>query len=241
MALPTQKEIQVPLLHEIEVRGGEARPETELYRAVASHFPQITEADLKEEVASGINRWEKHVNFARLQLVHRGEIDKSVRGIWRITERGRRRLRGGGEVLLVDTAGPSAIPTSPTRHEELKQKMVEIGNKLGYHASTEERGPVYQHDVLWKRGAYKKDPSHVIEICAGGSLPKDFDALNWANQNVGASGILVAVDDADYRKAIQRFENQSDIVVVKAETVDRLHELVMTDVEFLKLIFGEKS
>ena len=237
MALPTQKEIQVPLLHEIEVRGGEARPETELYRAVASHFPQITEADLKEEVTSGTNRWEKHVNYARLQLVHEGEIDKSVRGIWGITERGRRRLRGEG--LRVAELPP--LPPSPTRHDDLKQKMVDIGNKLGYNTSTEERGLVYQHDVLWKRGAYKRDPSHVIEICAGGSLPKDFDALNWANENVGARGILVAVDEADYRKAIQRFENQPDIVVVKAETVDRLHELVMTDVEFLKMIFGEKS
>jgi len=118
--------------------------------------------------------------------------------------------------------------------------MVEIGKELGYHTSTEERGPIYQHDVLWKRGAYKKDPSHVIEICAGGSLQKDFDSLSWANQNVGAKGILVTVDDADCRKAMQRFENQADIVVVTAESVDRQHELLMTDLELLKSIFSEQ-
>jgi len=158
-------------------------------------------------------------------LKREGKIIQSGRGVWRLSE----------VEPPVDLS-----PPKPDRHGELKQKMVEIGNELGYHASTEERGPLYQHDVLWKRGAYKKDPSHVIEICAGGSLQKDFDSLNWANQNVGAKGILVTVDGADCRKAMQRFENQPDIVVVKAETVDRLHELIMTNVQFLKLIFGEQ-
>ena len=126
-----------------------------------------------------------------------------------------------------------------SRHDDLKQKMVDIGNKLRYNTSTEETCAGYRHDALWKPGPYKRDPSHVIEICAGGSLPKDFDALSVANRELGAKGILVTVDEADYHKAIRRFENQPDIVVVKAETVDRLHELMMTDLEFLKSIFSE--
>ncbi len=51
-------------------------------------------------------------------------------------------------------------------------------------------------------------------------------------------GIPVEGDSA-HHKAKQRFENQSDIAVVKAETVERLHELMMTDLEFLKSIFAE--
>lgn len=258
MALPTQKDIWLPLLLEIEAMGGEAKPEIELYRALASHFPQITEVDLKEEVASGTNRWEKHVNYARLQLVHKGEIDKSVRGVWRITEKGRQRLRGEGlldrsgvvwtltekgweqtrrERLKVAEVPP--LPPPPKRHEELKQKMDEIGKKLGYYPSPGE-GPVYWHDVLWKRGEYKRDPSHVIEICDAGSLPKDFDALNWANENWGARGILVVTDETDYRKAKERFKGQPKNTVVKADSVDRLYELIVTDLEFLKSIFSEQ-
>ena len=61
--------------------------------------------------------------------------------------------------------------------------------------------------------------------------------MSWVFDNLGARGILVVVDDADYRKATQRFENQNDIVVVKAEIVDRLYELVDTDLEFLKAVF----
>ena len=44
--------------------------------------------------------------------------------------------------------------------------------------------------------------------------------------------------DSAHHKAKQRFENQSDIAVVKAETVDRLHELIMADLVFLRSIFS---
>ncbi len=132
---------------------------------------------------------------------------------------------------------PFLLPQQTSRHEELKQKMVDIGDRLRYNTSTEETCVGYRHDVLWKPGPFKQDPSHVIEICAGGSLPKDFDALSVASKELGTKGILVTVDDTDYHKALRRFENQSDIVVVKAEIIDILHELIQTDLEFLKSIF----
>ena len=235
MALPIQKDIELPLLLEIEAMGGEAHPQ-DLYPRVTARFSQITEIDLRETITGGTNKWTNRIQWTRQALVSKQQLERYPRGVWKITEKGRERLRREGLKPLLPPPPPPL-----NRHEELKQKMLDIGNKLGYYTATEERGPVYQHDVLWKRGAYKRDPSHVIEICAGGSLPKDFDALNWAHQNVGARGVLVTVDEADYRKAIQRFENQPAIVVVKAETVDRLHELVMTDIAFLELIFGEKS
>jgi hypothetical protein len=133
---------------------------------------------------------------------------------------------------------PFISPQQTSRHEELKQKMLDIGNRLGYKTSAEETCVGYRHDVLWKPGPFKQDPSHVIEICAGGSLPKDFDALSVASKELGTKGILVILDDIDYHKALRRFENQPEIVVVKAEIVDRLSELVVTDLEFFKLIFN---
>ena len=237
MALPKQKDIELPLLIEIESLGGEANPQ-ELYRRLKAHFPQIMEADLEQTISRGINKWTNRIQWARQSLVSKGELERYPRGIWKITEKGREHLRNQG---LVPKGGGEEVAKElrPDRHTELKQKMVEIGTNLGYYTSTEE-GYVYRHDILWKRGQYKQDPGYVIEVCAGGSLPKDFDALNWANENLGAKGILVAVDEVDYRKAIQRFINQPNIVVVKAETVDRLHELMKTDLEFIKFIFTEK-
>jgi len=64
-------------------------------------------------------------------------------------------------------------------------------------------------------------------------------AASEANKKLGAKGILVTVDDTDYVKAKQRFEYQPDIVVVKAETVDNLYELIMTDLDFLNSLSSE--
>ena len=249
MALPKQKEVEIPLLHSIEAMGGEVKP-LEVYPKVTAYFPQITEDDLKETIAGGINKWTNRIQWARQSLVLRGDLERYPHGLWRITARGRQRLRAEGPMPegaeIPSKEAPKAIKEQatklqpPKRHDELKQKLVEIGKELGYYTSTEE-GPVYRHDVLWKRSSYRKDPCHVIEICGGGSLPKDFDSLNWARENLAAIGILVTVDEADYQKAVQRFGNQAQIVVAKAETVDRLHELITTNLEFLRVIFREHS
>jgi len=243
MALPKQKEIEVPLLRSIDAMGGEAKPQ-ELYPKITANFPQITEYELRAPTADGIgNKWLNRIQWVRQKQVSKGELERYPRGIWRITAKGRERLSAEGPL---PKGAPKVIREQPTklqppkRHDELKQKMVEIGKELGYHTSTEE-GPVYRHDVLWKRSPYRKDPCHVIEICGGGSLPKDFDSLNWARENLAAIGILITVDEADYQKAVQRFGNQAQIVVAKAETVDRLHELITTNLEFLRVIFREHS
>jgi len=221
--LPSQSQMEADIIQVLKDEGGKAT-RSKIIETLANKW-QLTSEEKEYRTPGGYVYYEHRIDGVAHKLRSEGKISIPERGVWQLRE--------------AEPAVEPAPTTAPNRHEELKRKMAEIGKKLGYYTSTEER-LVYQHDVLWKRGAYKRDPSHVIEICAGGLLPKDFDALNWANQNVDARGILVAVDDADYRKAIRRFESQPDIVVVKAETVDRLHELVTTDVEFLKLIFGEK-
>ena len=236
MTLPIQKEIEIPLLSVIDELGGEAKPR-DIYPRVTAHFPQITEADLRETVAGKTNKWTNRIQWTRQKLVLKKELERYPRGVWKITQKGKERLREegwygyGGPV----TGAPKPLEVS-NRHGELKQKMVEIGKKLGYYTRTEE-GSVYRHDVLWKEGQYRQDPKFVIEICAGGSLPKDFDALNWAKESLKAKGILVAVEDADYRKAVERFKNQDEIVVVKAEVVDNVYELIDKNFKFLEALF----
>jgi len=163
MSFPMQKDIEEPLLREIAQRGGEARP-NELFEAVARHFPQLTEADLKIPHGAVYSPWSTRVHNVRAVLVHKGELNKSApRGVWRITDKGRQRIG------LPPSAQTQVPPETPPHHEVLKQKLVEIGKALGYHTSTEEvLGPVgHRHDVLWRPGPYKKDPSHVIEVCEG--------------------------------------------------------------------------
>ncbi len=229
MAFPSYTQIMKALLEVLNDKGGEANC-NDVIDELASRFGLTPEE--REIKDNGQYKFNHMCHTARVQLVRKEALaTDSPRGIWSLAKVDQWRQpstteREGSETLKKNL------------HDDLKQKMVDIGNKLRYNTSTEETCAGYRHDVLWKPGAYRKDPSHVIEICAGGSLPKDFDALSVANRELGAKGILVAVDDTDYVKAKQRFENQPDIVVVKAETVDRLHELMMTDLGFLKSIFS---
>ena len=52
MTLPGKREIEIPLLEEIERAGGATRPR-DLYGPVAAHFPEVTEADLEARHRAG--------------------------------------------------------------------------------------------------------------------------------------------------------------------------------------------
>lgn len=87
-----ESEYELPILQSILERGG-AAPAADVIedvgRALAS---RLTEADhtLNE---SGLVRWKSRTQFARLNLVKSGDLDKnSPRGTWRISESGRARL-----------------------------------------------------------------------------------------------------------------------------------------------------
>lgn len=250
MPVPQQKDIELPLLHEIEKAGGAAKP-AELYDKVAAHFQQMTAAErTQEKISSGANKFEKWLNWARFYLARKGQLSGPSRGTWTITDRGRERLRrewlGGALTTPTSTIAP-ALPATPApspppnRHEQLKKAMVEIGDRLGYHVETEKRaadGAIYTHDVLWRKSKFMPF-SHVIEVCEGGLLPKDFHALLWARDNCNTKGVLVVTDDRDFEKAEKAFTGQSSVVVVKAETVEQMHKVAQDNPEFLRFVFGK--
>lgn len=105
MTLPRQKDVEIPLLEEIENAGGKAEPQ-QVYPRVAGHFPQITDTDLKERLESGHNTWTNRVQWVRQLLVNKGQLDGSVRGVWSITELGRGRLEAHRKGLpFVESGG----------------------------------------------------------------------------------------------------------------------------------------
>ncbi len=111
MAIPSEKDIELPLLREIEAAGGEARP-SDLYDRVARHFSQLTQADREARYSrTGQLIWPNKVQWVRNRLVRRGELDASTRGIWRITDRGRVRL---GVLPPPPSLSPSPLPPTPT-------------------------------------------------------------------------------------------------------------------------------
>ena len=95
--LPSQKEIEIPLLEILVEISGQGRP-AKIYPLVRKKFPTIPDLAFTETVASGnTNKWTNKVQWVRHTLVKKGEMDSPARGIWRITEIGRRRLGDAGQ------------------------------------------------------------------------------------------------------------------------------------------------
>lgn len=110
--LPSQKEIEVPLLKALVELGGEARTKA-IYPLVTKKFPQIRDEDLAETLPSGGYRWTNRIQWVRQRLIEKGEMDSPAYGIWRITEKGRQRLAALGTLPEVTTT-----PSFLELHEE---------------------------------------------------------------------------------------------------------------------------
>jgi restriction system protein len=76
-----------PVLNALKKLGGSARP-SEVYATVAQEM-KLGDAVLEETLESGQSRFENKVAFVRLYLVLTGYIDRSRRGVWTLTDKGR--------------------------------------------------------------------------------------------------------------------------------------------------------
>ncbi len=93
MALPRQQDIYLPLLLELDRRGGSVRPDQSLYDAAAKHFADLSAADKQLTMDNGQNVWTNAVGWARYQLTKIGEMGGHTRGVWEISQTGSQSLR----------------------------------------------------------------------------------------------------------------------------------------------------
>ena len=84
-----------PLLKALADAGGQA-PYRDVVEAVGRELKDdLMPADF-ENLRSGSVRWQSRLQFVRLRLIERGCLDKNApRGVWGITDAGRRGTRGG--------------------------------------------------------------------------------------------------------------------------------------------------
>jgi len=138
MVMPSQTQIEVPLLLEIQAAGGEAEPR-ELYSRVAAHFPELTPEEMEEVLPNcpSTRRWNNRVQWARQRLVEKGELSSPRRGVWALTDKGRARLRSRDN----DATLPGGAPAEKTleelveEHEEaLRSRLLTKVRELGPYA-----------------------------------------------------------------------------------------------------------
>lgn len=139
MPLPTQSKVEIPLLDELDKAGGRATPQ-EIIKRVTARFPGISERDLALKLASGANQWVNRVRWVRQSLVMKGELDRSTRGIWAITEAGRKRLqayRTGSSYTQPKTKAKSRKPSRVTKkamtdHDAVARALEKMGKAFGF-------------------------------------------------------------------------------------------------------------
>ena len=107
MVMPKQSEIEVPLLEALIEIGGEGKPQ-DIYPLVTKRFPNLTKEDIEEKMDSGGNKWTNRIQWVRMKLIDTGEMVSPARGIWAITDKGRKRVNS-----------PTLLPSAPVNFVEL--------------------------------------------------------------------------------------------------------------------------
>ncbi len=77
-----------PVLQAIKRLGGSARP-VEVCRAVAKDLGLEGSPLLEETLSSGVSKFENKIAWVRLYLVLTGYLDRSKRGVWTLTKKGK--------------------------------------------------------------------------------------------------------------------------------------------------------
>lgn len=88
---PGQSEIEIPLLKALIQLGGEAKPR-DVYPVVTGMFPEIDPEALAERLSHGHSKWHNRIQWVRQSLVNTGDMSSPERGIWAITDQGRKRV-----------------------------------------------------------------------------------------------------------------------------------------------------
>lgn len=130
MAFPKQFEIEIPLLQTIQELGGSGKPK-EIYPKVSKHFPQLTEEDLAAKLPSSPStfKWHNLVQWCRQGLIEQGDLDGTTRGVWKLTPKGKERLKTKpSSQQPSDLFPPSAQPV--TLKDLVYQNEAEVKSRI---------------------------------------------------------------------------------------------------------------
>jgi restriction system protein len=81
---------------------------------VEKFFPHLNDADRADPLPSGGSRWTNRIQWARQNLVDRGEMTSAGHGIWAITDKGRARLESEPKSLPDALASHGSTESLPS-------------------------------------------------------------------------------------------------------------------------------
>ena len=194
MAYPSVERIELPVLLELAATGG-VEDVRFLYDRLVAYFPQLSDGDVRALANGHRKTWRRLVQRAGRALDERREIGR-VRGLWTITERGKRRVSEEGLRFEPPEPGGTA-EREPLTHVEVQQLLVEIGRVFGFHAQTE----FDYYDVVWREGEASPRLSHVFEVQHKGNVDAALAKLKRAYDAQRSRPFLVVDTERDTNRA----------------------------------------
>jgi len=92
--MPKEENIELPILKVLKDAGGSLSIRDAIAKT-KELYPELTDEEKASMLTSGENRLNNRIAWCRQRLVEEGEIDSSTRGIWKITEEGKKRVELG--------------------------------------------------------------------------------------------------------------------------------------------------
>lgn len=127
-------------------------------------------------------------------------------------------------------------------HDEIKQKLKEIGDIEGFLSQTEYTIPGYTFDVVWRSANVVGGvPKYVFEVQIGGDIKHALTNLKHAFDAWGFPKLFLIAEENDIGKAAQLMsgafhEIKERLKLVPVEKIVKLHELQVEDNKLKKEI-----
>lgn len=245
-----------PVLQAIKRLGGSARP-AEVCRAVAKDLGLEGKPVLEETLSTGVSKFENKIAWVRLYLVLTGYLDRSKRGVWTLTEKGK------NAPILSD--------------EEVNQLILDVqrqGKKIDKKSHDDEKNEEEGDEELPEESGYKIQLLALIRSISPGAFERlcqrllresDFEqvVVTGRSRDGGIDGIGVLKVNAfvafkvlfqckrysgvvgpyvvrDFRGAMQGRADKGIILTTGSFSSDALKEAVRDGVPPIELVDGEK-
>ena len=184
--IETQADYYVPLLRILADLPKGAATAQEVVARFLDRYGNYIAAEHREHLSSNpdIAKWESNIHWARNKLRMLGFLDTSHRGIWKLSDAGRRWLEENPEALLLEQAnksrrGPRAANPARTSHAEPTQPPPGVSLEM-----LEQTKQVMGEDVFRQVWGALYDQLVAAERAKAITSVSDRDLLQAARQQV---------------------------------------------------------
>lgn len=244
-----------PVLKALKQLGGSGQP-AEVCASVAKELGLDSSPLLEETLKSGVSRFENKIAWVRQYLVLAGYIDRSKRGVWALTEKGRKaKILSDVEVnkLLLDVQRQGKRSTESENiisaedddeqavpeESDYKARLLAIVGQLppkGFEQLCQRllRESGFENVVVTGRSRDGGIDGHgVLKINAFVAFKVLFQCKRYV-------GTVSASEVRDFRGAMQGRADKGIILTTGAFSADALKESVRDGVPPIELVDGER-